>query len=95
MQKITDQKDDEGSLQRLAPESAAIFLVVFMHYKRHGVTNCEEERGEDKISGCKAVPFGMEEWCVNRSPVAGIVDDNHETHGHAAENIEGEVALIF
>src|SRR5438105_1129065 len=95
MQQVADEKDDEGSLQCFTPESATVFFVVLMHYKCHSIPDGKKERWKHKISWCKPMPVCMKEGRIDRTPIAGIVNDNHETHGHAAKDVKSKVALIF
>ena len=57
-----------------------------------GCADEEEEVGEDKVGEGEAVPFGVVELGVDVRPVAGVVDENHEGDGEAAEDVDGEDA---
>ena len=52
----------------------------------------EEEVGEDEVGEGEAVPGGVVELRVGVGPVAGIVDEDHEGDGEAAEDVDGEDA---
>jgi hypothetical protein len=49
----------------------------------------EQEKGEDEVGGCAAIPFGMFERRVDMTPVAGIVDEDHRCYGQSAEKVQG------
>ena len=53
-----------------------------------GVDFDKNEKGEDQVGRGPSVPFGVQEWGVDVSPVAGVVDDGHQDDGHPSENIE-------
>ena len=52
----------------------------------------EEEVGEDEVGEGEAVPGGVIELGKGVGPVAGVVDEDHEGDGDAAEDIDGEDA---
>ena len=60
--------------------------------KDDGDADEEEEVGEDEVGEGEAVPFGVVELGVDVVPVAGIVDEDHERDGEAAEDVDGEDA---
>ena len=53
----------------------------------------EEEVGEDEVGEGEAVPGGVVELGVGVGPVAGVVDEDHEGDGEAAEDVDGEDAI--
>src|ERR1019366_5227333 len=53
----------------------------------------EEEVGKDEIGKGESIPFCVIELRVDVAPVAGIVDENHEGDGEAAEDVYRKDAL--
>ena len=63
-----------------------------MHGEDDGGADEEEEVGEDEVGEGEAVPGGVVELSVGVGPVAGVVDEDHEGDGEAAEDVDGEDA---
>ena len=56
--------------------------------EHHGDANYEEEKREDQIGGCPAIPLSVFEWPVSVNAVTGIVHQDHARDGKAAEYVE-------
>ena len=74
---------------------ARVFLEVSageagLHGEDDGGADEEEEVGEDEVCEGEAVPGGVVELGVGVGPVAGVVDEDHEGDGEAAEDVDGE-----
>jgi hypothetical protein len=61
-----------------------------LHGEDDGGADEEEEVGEDEVGEGEAVPGGVVELGVGVGPVAGVVDEDHEGDGEAAEDVDGE-----
>ncbi len=57
-----------------------------------GGANQEEEVGEDEVGESESIPGRVIELSVDVGPVAGIVDQDHEGDGEAAQDVDGEDA---
>ncbi len=79
----TDDVEGEGSLRCSAGEAG-------LHGEDDGGSDEEEEVGKDEVREGEAVPGGVVELGVGVGPVAGVVDEDHEGDGEAAEDVDGE-----
>ena len=55
----------------------------------------EEEGGEDEVGGGEAVPVSVLHGPVGLVATAVVVDHDHEADGEAAEDVDGEPAVLF
>ena len=55
----------------------------------------EEEGGEDEVGGGEAVPVGVLHGPVGLVAAAVVVDHDHEADGEAAEDVDGEPAVLL
>ncbi len=91
-----EQKEDDGAADGVEDEGG--FGVAFgeagLRGEDGGDADEEEEGGEDEVGGGEAVPVG-----VLHGPVglvaAVVVDHDHEAEGEAAEDVDGEPAVLF
>ena len=60
--------------------------------RRQGHRDADEEKEyrKDEIHDRPAVPARMDQGAVHVHRVAGVVGDDHEAHGHAAQEVNGE-----
>ncbi|MNM19967.1 hypothetical protein D3C81_302910 [compost metagenome] len=54
----------------------------------HRHAHQEQEEREHQVGRCATVPFGMAQRCEHRTPVTGVVDQQHRRHGHAAQGVD-------
>ena len=78
---------------RASSAAGVAFAEAAVERKDGGGSDEEEEVGEDEVGEGPAVPGGVVELLVDVGPVAGVVDEDHEGDGDAAEDVDGEDAL--
>jgi hypothetical protein len=91
--KVAQQENDKGSLKDLSQDLRLGKMAPFWHDKSHRVTHREHKRRKDKVGWGKSMPPGMLQRGVTCIPVPGGVYNDHETYGHAAENVQGQETL--
>lgn len=76
-------------------EGAAAFSAAEARLdgKDDGGADHEEEVRKDEIGEGESIPLGVVELRVGLGPVAGVVDEDHEGDGDAAEDVDGEDAV--
>ena len=90
-----DGEDGDGAAKHVEGERALAVAScdAGVEGQDDGDADEEEEVGEDEVGEGEAVPCGVVELRVDVAPVAGIVDEDHEGDGEAAEDVDGEDAL--
>src|ERR1017187_9982984 len=85
-----DRKEHDGAPEDVQRERAAGLATGQSRLQREddGCADQEEEVGKDEVGEGEAVPGGVVELGVDVGPVAGIVDQDHEGDGEAAENVD-------
>jgi len=95
------QNEDDGcAAGEFEPECACGLTVARAgggaseraHREPHGDADDKEEERKDQIGGGAAVPRGVAEWGVDMRPTAGVVDEDHESHGEPAQGIDAGAA---
>ena len=72
--------------------AAGAFSDAGLEGEDDGHADEEEEAGKDEIGEGPAVPWSVVELRVDVGPVSGVVDEDHEGDGDAAESVDGENA---
>src|SRR5205085_3556309 len=100
---VVERKPGEERAERVDDERAADYLHVKVALapialcstregERYRDADDEEEEGEYEVGRRPAVPRRVFERAVDRTPSAGVVDENHPGDGHAAEHVERQHA---
>jgi hypothetical protein len=86
-QKLSQQKDDCGSIEDFEEERATSIATFYSLSKRerNGDPNDKEEKREISDRGRPSMPLGVLERPVDVRPRAGIVNQHHAGNGQAAE----------
>jgi hypothetical protein len=94
-EKELDGEERGGSAEDVSGEGelAVAAIHAALEGEDGGDADDEEEVGEDEVGEGEAVPGGVVELRVDVGPVAGIVDEDHESDGEAAENVYCKDAL--
>src|SRR5690606_28258508 len=87
---ITQQKNDQCTLDDLRPEYRPGLMLIFVHHKSHRITNRKQEGRKHQVGGRESMPIRMKQWSVNVIPASRRINNDHETHRHPPKNIEGE-----
>ncbi len=72
--------------------AAVAFCRAGVEREDDGGADEKEEGWEDEVGEGPAVPGGVVEGREDVGPVAGIVDQDHEGDGDAAQEVDGEDA---
>ena len=91
---VLEREDFEAAKDDVAGErlAAVAFGGAGVERKDDGGADEEEEGWEDEVGEGPAVPGGVVERVEDVVPIAGIVDQDHEGDGEAAEEVDGEDA---
>jgi|SRR5579862_465524 len=87
-----ERENDDGAAEDVKGEFFSGLAAGDAGLEREddGGADHEEEVGEDEVGEGEAVPCCVVELGVGVGPVAGVVDENHEGDGEAAEDVDGE-----
>ncbi|MNN07017.1 hypothetical protein D3C81_1198310 [compost metagenome] len=69
-------------------------VFIFIQRKGQRIADDKQKAGKDEVREGKTMPFGMQERRIHAAPVARCIDDDHQGDGQAAQDVEGEVALV-
>src|SRR6202044_3495580 len=91
---VLQEEDFQTAKNYMAGErlAAVAFCGAGVERKDDGGTDQEEESWEDEVGEGPAIPRGVVERREDVVPIAGIVDQDHEGDGDAAEEVDGEDA---
>src|SRR5690606_9234340 len=89
-----DEKDEEGTFERLLPKGRVTPRCIFPHDKCHGIADGKQKGGKDKISRSKSMPRRMRKGSIQMTPASRRVDDNHEAYRHTTKYIKRNKAIL-
>ena len=87
-------EEAESPQHRTALQDATPRLLALVA-ERDRDTDDEQEEREDQIGWCPAVPLGVQQRRIDRSPVARVVDDDHAGHRQAAKDVQRSQPFAF
>ena len=90
-----EQKQNDGAPDNLQKQLLLRYAARKSRRSRNdsGDSDDEQKRGEDDIGGGATVPLRVKQRPVGRIKIPGIVDQNHERDGEAAEKVEREQTI--
>ena len=89
------QEDEDAALDQFPGALLVEGVAVLGEGEGHGHADAEQEEGKHEVGGRAAGPGRMLEGREDVGPGARIVDQDHPGHGHAPQDVEGDISLGF